>query len=89
MEQRKDWRKFLLSREGWQDEKGNMVVFSDRSLQGEPEEEKIWLYLDEGLRCGGMHRPISPTGEAVREALLGVGKAELWAAIEKDWKEEE
>lgn len=85
----KDWREFLLSRKGWQDGKGNTVVFSDRGLQEAPGEGKLWLFLDEGLRCGGMHRPIPPTEEAVKAALLGVGKTELWKAIEKDWNEEE
>ena len=89
MRQMKDLRGFLLSKKGWQDGKGNTVVFSDRGLFEEPKGEELWLYLDEGLRCGGMHRPIEPTKEAVRDALLGVGKAELWEAIEKDWNEEE
>ncbi len=89
MRQMKDLRGFLLSKKGWQDGKGNTVVFSDRGLFEEPKGEELWLYLDEGLRCGGMHRPIEPTKEAVRDALLGVGKTELWEAIEKDWSEEE
>ncbi len=89
MSQMKDLREFLLSQKGWQDGKGNTVVFSDRGLFEEPKGEELWLYLDEGLRCGGMHRLIEPTKEAVREALLGVGKAELWEAIAKDWNEEE
>ncbi|WP_405727455.1 hypothetical protein [Anaerotignum sp.] len=84
----KDFRTFLLSRNGWQDGKGNTVVFSDRGLFGEPKEGELWLFLDEGLRCGGMNRPIAPALEAVREALCGVGKNELWAAIERDWNEE-
>lgn len=85
----KDFRDFLLSRKGWQDEKGNTVVFSDRGLYTEPKANELWLFLDEGLRCGGMNRPIAPTETAVREALLGVGKKELWQAISKDWNEEE
>lgn len=89
MRQMKNWREFLLSQKGWQDGKGNTVVFSDRGLFEEPKEEELWLYLDEGLRCGGMHRRITPTMKAVQDALLGVGKAELWEAIEKDWDKEE
>ncbi|MGN0136837.1 hypothetical protein [Anaerotignum sp.] len=85
----KNWRGFLLSCKGWQDQKGNTVVFSDRGLVGETKEDEFWIYLDEGLRCGGMHRPIAPTREAVREALLGLGKKELWEAIETDWNKEE
>ena len=84
----KDFRTFLLSRNGWQDGKGNTVVFSDRGLFGEPKEGELWLFLDEGLRCGGMNRPIVPALESVRGALCGVGKNELWAAIERDWNEE-
>lgn len=84
----KDLRTFLLSAAGWQDEKGNTVVFSDRGLFEEPKEGELWLFLDEGLRCGGMNRPIAPTAEAVREALCGVGKKELWEAIERDWNRE-
>lgn len=85
----KDLKHFLLSRTGWQDKKGNTVVFSDRGLVGERKEDELWLYLDEGLRCGGMHRRIDPTLESVREALCGVGKTELWQAIEADWNKEE
>ncbi len=84
----KDFRNFLLSRTGWQDGKGNTVVFSDRGLFAEPKEEELWLFLDEGLRCGGMNRPVEPTEEAVREVLLGVGKAELWKSIKADWNKE-
>ena len=84
----KDCQAFLLSRAGWRDEKGNTVVFSPQGLQGETVEHKIWLFLDEGLRCGGMHRPIEPKPEAVRDALLGIGKKELWQAMERDWNEE-
>ena len=73
----KDFRTFLLSRHGWQDGKGNTVIFSPRGLFEEPKEEELWLCLDEGLRCGGMNRKVEPTAEAVREALCGVGKNEL------------
>lgn len=85
----KDFRAFLLSRKGWQDKKGNTVVFSDRGLYTEPKADELWLFLDEGLRCGGMSRSLAPTETAVREALLGVGKEELWQAIETDWNKEE
>ncbi len=85
----KDFRSFLLSRVGWQDGKGNTVVFSEKGLMGEQKEGAVWLFLDEGLRCGGMHCPIEPKPETVKEALSGVGKMALWEAIEKDWEKEE
>lgn len=54
----KEFRAFLLSRTGWQDENGNTVVFSETNLTGETAGDGLWLFLDEGLRCGGMHRRI-------------------------------
>lgn len=84
----KEFRAFLLSRRGWQDEKGNTVVFSEQGLDGERTEAEIWLFLDEGLRCGGMHRRLTPTETAVEAALCGVGKQELWEKIAADWAKE-
>lgn len=49
----KEFRAFLLSRTGWQDENGNTVVFSETNLTGETAGDGLWLFLDEGLRCGG------------------------------------
>ena len=78
----KEFRAFLLSRTGWQDENGNTVVFS------EPAGDGLWLFLDEGLRCGGMHRRIAASEAAVRETLCGVGKELLWEKIAADWAKE-
>lgn len=39
---------------------------------------------DEGLRCGGMHRPIPVSLAAVKEALLGCRKDALWQMVEND-----
>lgn len=52
----KEFRAFLLSRTGWQDENGNTVVFSETNLTGETAGDGLWLFLDEGLRCG-RHAP--------------------------------
>ena len=84
----KEFRAFLLSRTGWQDEKGNTVVFSEQGLDGERTEAEIWLFLDEGLRCGGMHRRIAASEAAIRETLCGVGKEQLWEKIAADWAKE-
>ena len=84
----KDFRAFLLSRTGWQDEKGNTVVFFETNLTGETAGEELWLFLDEGLRCGGMHRRIAPSEAAVKQALCGVGKELLWEKIAADWAKE-
>ena len=84
----KEFRAFLLSRTGWQDENGNTVVFSETNLTGETAEDGLWLFLDEGLRCGGMHRRIAASEVAVRETLCGVGKELLWEKIAADWAKE-
>jgi hypothetical protein len=83
----KDLRTFLLSCKGFSDGAGNTVVFSDRGLAGEPNGEEFWMFMDEGLRCGGMHRKIEATEESMKEALLGCKKDALWEAIEKAIKE--
>ncbi len=85
----KDLRTFLLSRKGFSDGNGNTVVFSDRGLVGEPNGEEFWMFLDEGLRCGGMHRKIEPAEETIREALLGCKKEALWEAIAKEINKEQ
>lgn len=77
-------RKFLLSRKGWQDGKGNTLVFFERGLEGEPEKDALWLFLDEGLRCGGLQRRILPEEAELKKALLGCGKRELWELLQKD-----
>ena len=42
----KEFRAFLLSRTGWQDENGNTVVFSETNLTGETAGDGLWLFLD-------------------------------------------
>ena len=83
------FRDFLLSRSGWQDEQGNTVVFSETDLLGRKRDGEIWLFLDEGLRCGGMNRVLEPKPEVVRNMLLGVGKNTLWESIAEDWRKGE
>ena len=85
----KDLRTFLLSCKGFSDGKGNTVVFSDRGLLGEPKGEEFWMFLDEGLRCGGMHRKIEPTEETIKEALLGCKKEALWRVIKEEVEKEQ
>lgn len=76
-----DWRTFLIQQKGWQDTKGNTVSFSDCDLEGNQTTTKIWIYLDEGFRCGGMHRAVENRLDAIKEALCGCGKTELWQCI--------
>ena len=85
----KDLRTFLLSARGFSDGKGNTVVFSDRGLVSEPNGEEFWMFLDEGLRCGGMHRKIEPTAACIQEALLGCKKEALWEVIKKEIEKEQ
>lgn len=85
----KELRTFLLSCKGFSDGKGNTVVFSDRGLTEEPTGEEFWLFMDEGLRCGGMHRKIEPTEESIQAALLGCKKEALWEAIKRTIEKEQ
>lgn len=85
-------REFLLSRKGWQDGKGNTLAFFEHGLDGQGEGNDIWLFLDEGLRCGGLQKRIRPEDGVLADILLGLGKKELWALLEEDirkWREGE
>lgn len=85
-----DLRTFLLSRKGWRDEKGNTLAFFEKGLDGQTQEGMLWLFLDEGLRCGGLQRAVLPEEGRIEEILLGCGKAALWALLQDDiskWKE--
>lgn len=87
-----DLRTFLLSRKGWRDEKGNTVAFFESNLDGQTQEGSLWLFLDEGLRCGGLQKQIQPEEAEIEKALLGCGKKELWALLREDmkiWRERE
>ncbi|MBM6828526.1 hypothetical protein H9X85_02615 [Anaerotignum lactatifermentans] len=83
-----DWKEYLLSCHGWQDSDGNRVCFFPENLAGERSAEGIWLFLDEGLRCGGRSICVSSM-EEVAQALLGCGKKELWEAVRTQWEREE
>ena len=61
------------------------LFFSETNLTGETAGDGLWLFLDEGLRCGGMHCRIAASEAAVRETLCGVGKELLWEKIAADW----
>lgn len=80
-----DWKEYLLSCRGWQDGMGNTVSFSQTNLLGEIPEEGIWLFLDEGLRCGGRNACVLSM-EEVEQVLLGCGKKELWNILKEDWE---
>lgn len=84
----KEFRAFCLSRTGWQDENGNTVVFSETNLTGETAGDGLWLFLDEGLRCGGMHRRIGGKRSGSQRGTLRVGKEQLWEKIAADWAKE-
>lgn len=83
-----DWKTYLTTQKGWKDSKENTVVFSEYDLQGKKETDGFWIYLDEGLRCGGMKRKLPFSLQAVQDALLGCGKTELWDMLVKDMKGE-
>lgn len=76
-----DLRAFLLQQRGFADDNENKVYFADRGLDQEPEKEEFWLFLDEGLRCGGTARKISCNKERIKEVLLGCGKKSLWQKV--------
>ena len=82
----KEFRAFLLSRTGWQDENGNTVVFSETNLTGETAGDGLWLFLDESTTR--MQGRIAASEAAVRETLCGVGKERLWEKIAADWAKE-
>ncbi len=83
-----DWKTFLMTHKGWKDSNENTVVFSAYDLQGNKETDTLWIYLDEGLRCGGMRRKLPLFLQAVKDALLGCNKTELWNMIVKDMEGE-
>ncbi|WMI79882.1 hypothetical protein [Anaerotignum sp. MB30-C6] len=76
-----DLRAFLLQQQGFADVNENKVYFTDRGLYQEPQEGEFWIFLDEGLRCGGTARKIPCEKERIKEVLLGCGKTELWKAV--------
>lgn len=79
-----DLRSFLLARKGWHDGNGNTLAFFGRGLEGAEEEGALWLFLDEGLRCGGLQRKVPPEEAEIGKILLGCGKKELWDLVEQD-----
>lgn len=80
-------RGFLLQQKGWRDEKGNTLAFFESGLDGQKECEMLWLFLDEGLRCGGLQRKVWPEEAELERILLGCKKEALWALLQKDIKE--
>ena len=74
-------RDFLLHQRGFADKNENKVYFTDRGLSQEPQGQEFWLFLDEGLRCGGTARKIPCDKEHIEEVLLGCGKIDLWHKV--------
>lgn len=84
-------REFLLQQRGFADDGDNKVYFTDRGLKQEPEDNEFWIFLDEGLRCGGTARKIPCDKEHIQEVLLGCGKINLWQKVLKHievWEKE-
>lgn len=79
-----DLRSYLLAQKGYQDSLGNRVVFAAEGLDREGTGLEFWLFLDEGLRCGGRTVQIPPRMEEIRQVLLGCGKQELWEMLQAD-----
>lgn len=74
-------REFLLQQQGYADDNENKVYFTDKGLYQEPQGEEFWVFLDEGLRCGGTARKIPCDKEHIKDVLLGCGKKELWQKV--------
>jgi hypothetical protein len=74
-------RDFLLLQRGFTDNNENKVYFTDRGLYEPPQDNEFWLFLDEGLRCGGTARKIPCDKEHIKEVLLGCGKLDLWQEV--------
>ncbi len=84
-------REFLLQQHGFADDSENKVYFTDRGLTEEPNDNEFWIFLDEGLRCGGTARKIPCDKEHIQEVLLGCGKNNLWQKVLKHievWEKE-
>ncbi|HBF66183.1 MAG TPA: hypothetical protein DDW34_11105 [Clostridium sp.] len=84
-------REFLLQQRGFADDNENKVYFTDRGLSQEPEDNEFWIFLDEGLRCGGTARKIPCDKEHIQEVLLGCGLNNLWQKVLKHievWEKE-
>jgi len=77
-------RAYLLEIKGIADEEGNRVYFSDRGLDGEVSDSVLWMFLDEGMRCGGISREVEPTGECITEVLVGCRKYALAELVRRE-----
>ena len=76
-----DLRDFLLKKHGFVDDAENKVYFEEHGFDGGSQENELWLFLDEGLRCGGTFRKIPCDRAHIKEMLLGCGKNELWLRV--------
>ena len=67
---------------------GNTLVFSEKGLQGElAETHEIWLFLDEGGRCGGRRARIFCSVDEVFRILACIRKKELTTIFLQDMKQ--
>jgi hypothetical protein len=83
--QEKDTLREYLLHHTWQDTKENTLAFSDKDFYGEEcDKDFIWLYLDEGCRCGGKILQIKCSLEQVILELEGCGKKELIELLKRD-----
>ncbi len=82
-------RGFLLEKESFSDADDNRIYFSPCGYEVQQRSDEFWVFLDEGLRCGGIGGEIVPTKEKLQEFLLGKQKAALREIVKaeiEDWE---
>lgn len=77
-------RNYLLEKESFFDGEDNRIYFSNCGYEVQQRSDEFWVFLDEGLRCGGFGGEIPPTKEALETFLLGKQKTALWEIVKKE-----